>query len=158
MAAIRGGNFAPRAGELQVAQSITGIVRVGNLRRIGHRLQEPGRIGCEVGRCARKLDSAHGRQGVVADELRAFAVLPACGYLVFATGLQFDRIVFLSLAVGQQIKRQPEGFFVERAWNAVFDDGVAAVGLHDEPLLAAGETDGRAGAAAVCLGSAKHGA
>ena len=84
--------------------------------------------------------------------------MPAGRDAAVVAGRQFDRIVAPAFAIAQEIKWQPEGFFVERARHAVFDDGVAAVGLHDEPLLAADETDGRAGAAAVCLGPAKHGA
>jgi len=84
--------------------------------------------------------------------------LPAGRYAAVIADRQFDRIVASAVAIAQNVKWQPEGFFVKRARHAVFDDGVAAVGLHNEHLLAADETDGRAGAAAVCLGPAKHGA
>ena len=152
---VRSGDFAP-AGKLHAAEGVAGTVRVAGIRGIGDRLQEAGRIGLED--CRQHQGLAGGRLGVVADKLRTAAVLPAGRDAAVVAGRQFDRIVAPSFAVAQNIKRQPEGFFVERAWHAVFDDGVAAVGLHDEPLLAAGETDGRAGAAAVCLGPAKHGA
>jgi hypothetical protein len=79
--------------------------------------------------------------------LRAATVMPSGGDPAGALGLQFDRIVRLSFAIAQKIKRQPDSFFGEGAGCAVLDENVAAVGLHAEPLLAADESDGGSRAA-----------
>ena len=104
------------------------------------------------------MSASNGSLVVVGDDLRHVAGTPLDVGLTVARRLKIDGLVVLSCDIGEELKRQPEGFRGAFAGQPTFDGDVAEHGPHGQPLLAGDETDGGAVAAEVAEGTTQNAA
>ena len=108
--AIRRDDAALLAAKLHATQGEADRIRVAGVVGVNQGLQDARRVFSERLRQRRELVGAGGRFGVVADDLRHAAVSPLGGDAPLAGRFDVNRLVLLSLAVGEELEGEPQGF------------------------------------------------